>query len=394
MKRLLPAVFCALAAISTADAATRFTAGPVARVPFEVRSHHVVARGSVNGDSAWIVVDTGAGSSVVDDDYARRLKLEAVGEAEAMGAGGTVTVREYGSVTIGLPGIEVVKDGIPGIPLAALAVRGGHPMDVILGHELFEQNVVVLDYAAGVMEIYERGRARPPARGVASRLTFEHNHPYVEGEITFADGRRRAGRFVLDTGSSLGLMLVARGDERAAVIASFPRTLESFGRGVGGELQNVVGRAGALRVGGLTVERPIVVVPAANGGRIAAPGTIGNIGGAILSRHRVTFDYAGAEVRFERGAGAAEPFETDMSGAAITMEAEGYTVRRVANDSPASDAGLREGDLVLAVDGKPAAGLTLSDLRQLLQGEGRRVKLEVKRAGERHAMEMTLRRLI
>ena len=395
MKRFLPAVLLlAIAAPALAAPATRFTGGPVARVPFQIRSHHVVLRGTVNGDSAWIVVDSGAGASVIDLDLAHRLKLRPTGEAEALGAGGPVSARDYAGVTIGLPGLEIRRGEITGIALRDLAARGGHAMDLILGFELFEKNVVVFDYAAGVMEVYDRKHALPPRRGVEIPLTFEENHPYVEAEITLPGGQRHAGRFVIDTGSSLAIMLAARGAARDSLVASFPRTLESFGQGVGGELRNVVGRADGFTLGGVTIDRPIVMVPAPNAGRIAAPGTLGNIGGQILGRHRVTFDYVERVVRFEPNARIHDPFEADMSGAAITMESAGFTVRRVAGDSPAAEVGLLEGDLVLAVDGRPATSLSLWELRQLLQGEGRSVKLEVSRDGARREMEMKLRRLI
>src|SRR6185503_4915158 len=101
-------------------------------------------------------------------------------------------------------------------------------------------------------------------------------------------GQRLAGRFVIDSGSSLAVMLSANAVSRERVVATFPRTLESFGRGVGGELKNAVGRAETFKVGGLTIERPIVVVPALSSGRISAPGTLGNIGGQVLCRNRVT----------------------------------------------------------------------------------------------------------
>jgi len=395
MKRLLPAVLLALSAMpALAAAGTRFTSGPIARVPFQLRSHHVVARGSVNGDSAWIVVDTGAAGSVMDLDVANRLQLQPQGEAEAMGAGGSVTARQYADVTVGLPGIEVHETEMTAIPLADLAVRGGHPMDVILGYELFEDNVVVFDYAAGVMEVYDRTRALPPNRGVEVPLTFEENHPYVEGELTLPGGQRLAGRFVIDSGSSLAVMLSANAVSRERVVATFPRTLESFGRGVGGELKNAVGRAETFKVGGLTIERPIVVVPALSSGRISAPGTLGNIGGQVLCRNRVTLDYAKHVVRFEPNARAREPYEADMSGAAITMEPGGFTVRRVAANSPASEVGMVEGDVVLSVDGRAASTLSLSDVRQLLQGDGRSVKVEVRRGGTHRELEMKLRRLL
>jgi carboxyl-terminal processing protease len=56
-------------------------------------------------------------------------------------------------------------------------------------------------------------------------------------------------------------------------------------------------------------------------------------------------------------------------------------VVRVPDDSPAAKAGLRAGDSILAIDGRPVAGLSGKQLHALLTGEvGTSVLLRVARA--------------
>ena len=123
-------------------------------------------------------------------------------------------------------------------------------------------------------------------------------------------------------------------------------------------------------------------------------GSIGNIGGQVLGRCRVTFDYSRSTIRFEPDSSFAKPFEADMCGATISRTPEGTMVRWVNPDTPASDADLKVGDRVVEIDGEPAEKVDPPVLRQRFQQEGRSVRLRVQRGDESIEKVVTLRRLI
>lgn len=133
-----------------------------ARIPFDIRNQHVWLRGRVNGsDSVWIVLDSGAASSVLDDALARSLSLRVSGEHEARGAGGTQRSHTVENVTIELAGLSLHRRNMDSIDLGALgALQGGRPMQAILGYELFQSCVVRFNYDAGVL-MYGTPGVRP-----------------------------------------------------------------------------------------------------------------------------------------------------------------------------------------------------------------------------------------
>jgi C-terminal processing protease CtpA/Prc len=137
-----------------------------------------------------------------------------------------------------------------------------------------------------------------------------------------------------------------------------------------------------------------VVVPAAGAGRISAVGSIGNIGGQILGRCRVTFDYPRSRIAFEPTDGFERPFETDMSGMSISRRPEGTMVRYVNPGTPAAESGVQVGDRVVTVDGEPVERVDPAALRLRFQQEGRPVRMQVERAGRTLPIEFTLRRLL
>jgi len=59
-----------------------------------------------------------------------------------------------------------------------------------------------------------------------------------------------------------------------------------------------------------------------------------------------------------------------------------YQVRQVFENTPASEAGLRVGDVITTIDEKPVAELGLISIRQMFRIEGQEYHLIVKRENE------------
>jgi carboxyl-terminal processing protease len=78
-------------------------------------------------------------------------------------------------------------------------------------------------------------------------------------------------------------------------------------------------------------------------------------------------------------------------GIVIEDRAGQPVITEVLENSPAGEAGLRAGDVIVAVDGTPVAGLSLEQVSQLIRGaEGTQVVLTVRRAGEEPALVFTI----
>lgn len=366
-----------------------------AMIPFDLRNQHLWIRGRLNGaDSIWIVVDTGASSSVLDEGVARGHSVSLTGRNESHGAGGVQQGRDAHDISIEMAGLQFRRSRMIALDLSNLTQVGGRPMQMILGYELFESSVVRFDYGRGLMEVWDAEHAPRALAGATVPMTLIQNHPYVEATLHVSGRAPLKGRFVIDSGSSGALLVAPEVTARESLLNAFPRTLIAMGRGVGGEVRNHLGRADSFAIGGLTFARPMVAMPDSSGGRISAVGSIGNIGGQILGRCSVTFDYARQQIHFEPGPTFDKPFEADMSGATFMRTAEGMTVRCVNPNTPAAEVGLQVGDRITQVDDQPADIIDPSALRLHLQNEGRAVRFRVQRGSETMEKTLTLRRLL
>jgi S1-C subfamily serine protease len=99
----------------------------------------------------------------------------------------------------------------------------------------------------------------------------------------------------------------------------------------------------------------------------------------------------------EPNAGLAERFEYDMSGVRLRAEGTGFKTLRVSGvveNSPATEAGVREGDVISAINGRPAAEFSLSQIRTMFMQEGKEFLLEIIRGAENMQLRLKLRRLV
>jgi len=368
------------------------------RIPFLLRNNHILVRGTVNeSDSLWFIVDTGASGHVLNASTAKRLGLRTEEGATAGGAGGEVPAARVRDARIFLPGVELDAEHIIAISLDMLALKTGHPCDGIVGYELFAERVVTIDYDRGQLVLRRAKEFRPPAGAATLPLTLRHNHPYVPARVTLPGGEPVEGSFVLDTGSVLSLILSPSFVAEQKAIERVPRTIQVQLGGVGGPTRYPLGRIAKLELGPHALLGPTAVLREGRGGFTSAEETAGNIGGEVLSRFRVTFDYGRKRVHFEPGRKLGDPFESDMSGLALGPREDGsgrIDVILVQDDSPAADVGIAVGDELETVDGRPVSTGELLELRRRLREEGRTLKLGLRRGDTRPEVTLTTRRLL
>jgi membrane-associated protease RseP (regulator of RpoE activity) len=205
-------------------------------------------------------------------------------------------------------------------------------------------------------------------------------------------------RFDIDTGSRVEVDLTSPFVARAKLRQRYTPGISTItGWGVGGASRSYVVRIPSLTLGTVKGESVVAGLSEAKGGSISDPNYEGNVGSGYLKRYVVTFDYAHKTMYLKPIQPApADAGRFDRSGLWINAADDGFTVTSVAGGSPAAEAGLAEGDLITALDGKAAKPEGLSDARIALRAlpAGTKVALTVKRGGETRTVNLTLRDLI
>jgi hypothetical protein len=361
-------------------------------LPFELVNNHIYVQARLNGkDPVRLLVDTG-GVNLLTPAAATALGIEFEGAMEARGAGDESVSMALAKVDSLSLGDATLRDQVfYVIDLGRLEEVEGIPFAGLVGFEVFKRFAVTIDYADRRLTLVRPERFEYRGQGTAVPFVFEHRIPQIEGTL---DGI--PGTFTIDTGSRASLTLHAPFVAEHGLLARYAPTVEAMtGWGVGGPVRSHRARAGELTLGDVTVPGVATDLFTGDRGAFAARHVAGNIGGGVLARFTVTFDYARQRMYLEKNRLFDQPDTHDRSGVWINRAGNAFTVEDVVPASPAAQAGVRVGDRITAVDGKAATALSLADTRARWRSAapGTRVRLRIENAQGKREVTIALRDL-
>jgi hypothetical protein len=375
--------------------------GLVARFPFELLANAIFIPLHVNGKGPYLFsLDTGSSNSVVATEVAEELAISAGETFQSTGAGSDANMASsIARLDFTLPG-GVKRSTNEGalIAMSGLWPLIGKKFYGEVGFDIFKPYVVQIDYERCLISLYDP--ARYQYHGTAPKLParfYGAYDPQVEGEL-MAPGRPPIPvHFTLDTGAG-GTIVASPIVTKNNLLEAVGRAIKAQDQGVGGAMPSeVTAQLAGFRIGPYTLKRPIVALSLDTEGSLSNEAISVNMGGNILRRFTVTIDYVHRWVALEPNRSFAKPFQSDASG--LLLSAQGsdfrtFMVEGVIPNSPASEAGLQEGDQITAIGGKPAGAYALWRLQDELKTTGATVTLTAKRGDESLSKSLLLRSLI
>jgi len=363
-------------------------------IEFKQISNLIIIPVSINGsDTMNFILDTGVKDPIITElTLVEELNLNYMKSIELRGLGNDIITQAYqsGDNTITLPGLKAEHQKINVVIDENFQISQilGMPVHGLIGFNLFKQYIIKVDYLAEkiILTKPQFFEYTPRTNDIVMPVFFVKNKPIIKSEIVQDNGEVIPVNLLIDTGASDAMWLSPKADSNITIPQ---QNIYSFlGVGLGGELYGHKGRLSALWVGGKTLPRPIVSYPESDFINIGIMNEQrqGSIGGEILRRFIITFDYFNKRIILRPNSDFDDPFYYNMSGLEIINPVPGlpvFTINNVIENSPAWNAGIRKNDQLLALNNRNHKDLTLNDINLLLrQRQDKKINLTLLRNGE------------
>jgi len=375
----------------------------VASIPIEIAGeNYVLIQARINeSQPLTFELDSGAGSGLVlYYKAAEALKFESQGKGKGRGAGGaTFETSLIKGVSLNLSGVLMNNQTVVVFPPDRPPSNLGRNVDGVIGYSLFSRYVVEIDYLSRIVNLYEPATYQYTGGGEIIPITVQSKVPFARVQIPLMGRKPLDGKFIVDLGAARFALILNTPVVAANNLLAVPQKTitEPGAQGVGGEVKLIVGRLPSLQLGHFTFQNPVIHFAQDRKGALASSDYNGLLGGEVLRRFKMIFDYAHKRLILEPNASFTDSFEYDMSGIRLRAESadvKRWKVFRLVENSPAVEAGLREGDFVSAIDGRPAAELSLTEIVKMFKQDGRDYVLDIVRGEEKKQLKLKLRRLI
>ncbi|MFT4831763.1 MAG: hypothetical protein ACI815_001413 [Psychroserpens sp.] len=395
------------------------------KVKFELINNLMIIPVEVNGAKLSFLLDTGVSTPILfnlsDQDSIQinnvtEIAIKGLGEGTPMkGLSSVGNTLKINSIVNRSQKLYVVLDkDINFSPTLGVPVHG------IIGYDLFKDFVVEINYGSKIIKFHDPRtyRSRLSKNQEKLPLIIKDKKAYVDGMVYMGSGLEIPVRLLVDTGSSDAIWLFV--DEEKGLGIPEKHYDDYLGKGLSGNIFGKRTMVDGFRLGSNSLKGPKTAFPDMESfNSIKNLGERnGSLGGEILKRFNIVFNYSENEIIIKRNGNFKAPFNYNLSGIELMHDGMRYIAEKLTDargivksdeksfgnvqllmegrtrlslvpeivvssiraGSPAHEAGLLEGDLILTVNGKSVHQYKLQEVLQMLnEREGKRVKLVIER---------------
>lgn len=398
-------------------------------IPFKLINNLIFIPVNINGAELTFLLDTGIAETSIFSLENKELKLPNLEKIRLSGLGGNASIDAFRSdnniVRIGKDYVNytstlyIITDQDFNI-----SSHIGIPVNGIIGYHFFKDHPVVIDYFSKKITIYNNGNLfkKKVKKFDALDITVEKNKPYIVADVEMTN-EKKDSKLLIDLGNSDAIWLFP------ALIKNFvynrPNIEDFLGRGFNGDIYGKRSRIHNLYLGNFKFEKPLTAMPDEYSIQHVnmVENRKGSVGGDIMRRFTVAFDYTNQKLYLRKNRNFNDPFHFNMSG--LDFRQDGmewskdlvnlstknrdnsnggvevvnnsmyyrfvlkpiFAIAGVRKDSPADKAGLKKDDKLISINGKKTVDMTMEKIMEMMKSEeGKTINMQILRNNK----EMTL----
>ena len=409
------------------------------KIRFELVNNLMVLPLEVNGTPLNFILDSGVSKPILFS----LAKQDSIGlknvskiTIRGLGSGEPIEALRSAGNTFKLGGLKNINQDLYVVldrdinlsPTLGIQVHG------IIGHDLFRDYVVEVNYSRKFLRFHDPDTYSPgnPKNAIRLPLEVEDQKAYLHGNVVVEGQQEVPVKLLMDTGSTDALWLFPAPEKGLPVPKKHYE--EFLGKGLSGAIYGKRTRIKSLRFGDFVIEGSKAAFPHMDSFRLAGDlgDRNGSAGGDLLKRFNMVVNYPKGWISLKKNTRFDEPFQFNHAGIELEHSGVRFIAERIAdannivrNDSdtfgnvhillgnqtrlslvpeivvsairagsPAEEVGLREGDVILAVNGRPVDRYKLQEVLQMInERKGRRVRLLIERYNQDLLFSFVIREL-
>ena len=329
-------------------------------------------------DTLNFILDTGSGGISLDSTTVEYFRIKPTpSDLTILGIAGARKVSFVYNQRLKLPGLTIDSLNFHVNDYDILTSVYGEKVDGIIGYSVLSRYIFWINYDSSRINIYSNGRLKYPRGGWLYEpilRTLPVQTARIRDEIT------TNSRFLFDIGAGLCMMLNRDFIEDSNFLSKKRVLYAKEAEGVGGKIDMHMTVIREVRMGPYRFRNVPVFVFNDTFNLTSYPYLSGIIGNDILRRFNTILNYSKKEFYFMPNSHYQEGFDYAYSGIELYMIDGKIIIGDVALNSPASLAGLKEGDEVIGINN--VIGQNLQLFKSALQAQGERIKLIISRDGD------------
>lgn len=397
-------------------------------IPFQLINNLVFIPLNVNGVELTFLLDSGVEETVLFSlEDKKEVSLKNVEKVSLKGLGSEEAVEGLKSVG-NLLEVKGMKSSRHLLYIIVdqkfnMSSHIGIPVNGIIGYSFFKNNLVEINYSKKRVVFYkdnERNRRRVNRKFNKIPISIERAKPYITAMVVI-DSVKIPAKLLVDIGNSDAIWLFQNSSNEIRVPE---KNFEDFlGKGFSGDVTGKRARISEFEISEFKFNNLIAAFPDSTSLRHVkmVSGRLGSVGGEILKRFSIVFDYTNKNLFLRINNSFDAPFNYNKSGIEIihsgvqwveetvhlqtipvvvdnslSGENKGtsdfkykfqlkpvYEIANLRKNSPGKNSGLQVGDIIKTINGKQAYRYSLQELNSLLRSDNEKwITIEVERKNQ------------
>lgn len=382
-------------------------------IPFQLINNLIFIPIQVNGVELNFLLDSGVEETIllsledkteVSFNHVEKIQLRGLGSEEAIeGMKSSDNILSFKGLADRKHDVYIVLD-----QSFNFSSHIGIPVNGIIGYHFFKNNLVEINYNRKKIIVYkdtERLRKKINKKFTALPITIERKKPYILANVAL-NNQDIPAKLLVDIGNSDALWLFENSKKNITIPNQ--KFEDYLGRGFSGDINGYRAKIPKLTLSNFEFNQPIIAFPDSISIKSVNMVTnrVGSVGGEILKRFNIIFDYAQQTMFLKKSRYYSEPFTYNMSGIElqngglqwvqetvklntvsndVSFDNTGekiennfkykfslkpvYTIANVRKHSPAETCGLQKGDTIVSINKIEAYKYSLQAINDLLKSE-------------------------